>query len=135
VSSVRRAAQAQIERRAAVAVLAGEQLGRKPLLWLIREALDAYDAAHAQVLESTRLASVRGKRPHHAYMLYAVARERGGAPRPTGTVLDKWTQGNLTCSYDVPAAAVVLHGMVQTDPVAAEKLLVEIERATKKIDP
>jgi len=121
------AAQAALDRRAAVAALAGAVLGQLPLLWLIREALDDH-------VEACR----RSPRPYAAELLL----QYGGhwflliLGEGEGRVVEECDANNaLVRSYEMPGAALILHDAVKDDPVAAEKLLTTIERAIGTVSP
>ena len=121
--SVRVEAQAQLDRRAALAVISGESLGPAPLLWLIRQALDIFwenqiNGSRKPIL----LHAVRGKRAHRSYWLEA----------EWASCLVELADGTRVGSYDGPRSALVLHNLVRRDPVAAERLLVEIEEAINR---
>lgn len=125
------AAQAALERRIAVVALAGNELGSLPLLWLIREALDAYwdtcrdtlklaGAQEKRLLRGeTRLLRVGG------HVLFLAP---WNAPR---ILVEHDAFGSTIRSHEVPSAVLVLHGAVREAPVRSERLLVAIERATK----
>ena len=117
-------AQAALERRAAVAAIAGASLGSLPLLWLIREALDVYE-------ESFR-------RHYRAESVPPVELLRSGgntlALTPDGgRLLVEFDRcGARARVHETPNAALVLHDAVKDDPVKAEQLLRTIESATQE---
>jgi hypothetical protein len=121
------AAQVALDRRAAVAALAGAMLGSLPLLWLIREALDEYydrlDGRRrwqtAALLRPVHLLDFGG----HGFLLAANNGSR--------IVEECDANASVVRSHEVPDAALVLHEAVRHDPVAAENLIATIERATK----
>ena len=118
------AAQAALDRRAAVAALAGAMLGSLPSLWLIREALDEHVAARKplQQYRFTALLEYGG----HWFLLHC------GVPH----VVEEYDANNAYVrGHDVPNAALILHDAVKHDPVAAEDLLTTIERATRAASP
>ncbi len=117
-------AQAAIERRATVAVLAGAVIGDLPLLWLIREALDGY------VIASERLVRERAPEVHllvsGGHELWLVAHNW---PR---VLVERDGFGSSVRAHEVPNGALVLHDAVKGDPIQAERLLDAIEAATGK---
>lgn len=118
------AAQASLERRAAIAAMGGDDLGPAPVLWLIREALERYN--EMRVTPQTWVNSrpvVLLKTTTHTLML---------TPRNGSNILVELDgYGDETRWHESPNAALVLHDAVKDDPVKAEKLLVAIESATQ----
>lgn len=118
------AAQASLERRAAIAAMSGDDLGPLPVLWLIREALEAYNRMRVtpQTWVNTRPV-VLLKTATHTLLL---------TPRNGSNILVELDgHGDETRWHEPPNAALVLHDAVKDDPVKAEKLLVAIESATQ----
>lgn len=120
-------AQAALDRRAAVAVIAGAALGELPLLWLIREALqdynDAIDGNRGFAFVDGRAAELL-KAGGHTLVLVPYNGSR--------LLVEEDDFGSIVRSHETPNAALVLHDAVKNDPVSAEELLVKIESATKK---
>lgn len=124
------AAQASLERRAAIAAMSGDDLGPLPVLWLIREALERYNEMRRtpQTWTKTRPV-VLFKKEEHVLVL---------TPDNASEILVEFN-GDLkdvksleaVRSHGAPNAALVLHDAVKDDPVKAEKLLIAIESATQ----
>jgi len=116
-------AQAALDRRAAVAVLAGAALGQLPLLWLIREALWNYDDASEGLSKpmpiEVRLLSFGG---HECWL------DPGNGSR---ILVERDGIGSAVRSHEASNAALVLYDAVKDDPVRAELLLGAIESATE----
>ena len=128
------AAEAALDRRAAVASLAGAQLGRLPLLWLIREALDDYDYMLDGLGGEVRLRAV--KQRGAVRLLDAVGHTFLLTPDNGSRVVEERDAAwSVVRSHEVPNAALILHDAVKDDPVAAENLLTTIEYATKAASP
>ncbi len=122
-------ARAAIDRRVAVAVLAGATVGSLPLIWLIREALDTHASA-------TLLHAMRFRRdpepPEEVPLLRAEGHELclvGGSG--ANILVEHDDIGSTVRSHEAPNAALVLHNAVRGDPVRAEALLAAIEVATE----
>lgn len=99
-------------------------MGRLPLLWLIREALEDYARRYAESPADSatlRLLPVTARR-NELWLVcngFQVIEERD-------------TGGACIRTHDVPAAALLLHDAVKANPVAADALLSKIECATFK---
>ena len=122
----RASAQAALDRRCAAAALAGAALGKLPLLWLLREALDAYATVAITVdytkhHSSTLLLRVGG---HELWL------EPWNAPR---LLCERDALGSFVRAHEVPNAALVLYDAVKAEPGFAERLLVTIEAAAKDV--
>ena len=125
-------AQAAIDRRAAVAGIAGAELGELPLLWLIREALARYN----DLLEGLRELATHGLGPGRAKanpvaLLTADGRVLLLTPDNGSQILMVLDESEeYAHSHAMPNAALVLHDAVKGDPIAAEQALTRIEAAT-----
>jgi len=117
------AAQAALDRRAAVAAMGGEDLGPLPVLWLIREALEAYS-----FMRNTPQTWVNSK-PRK--LLKTTNCTFVLTPSSGWIVVEYDADGVRVHSHEAPNAALVLHDAVKDDPVKAEKLLIAIESATQ----
>jgi hypothetical protein len=119
-------ARASIDRRVAVAVLAGATVGPLPLIWLIREALDGY-AAVSVMHGATEPPKIRLVEVWGGHDMWLVAPNWNGSK----ILVEHDHFGSTIRSHEVPNAALVLHDVVKGDPVSAEALLVAIEAATE----
>jgi hypothetical protein len=118
------AAQASLERRAAIAAMGGEDVGPLPVLWLIREALDAYN--------DMRCTPQTWMKARPVTVVKTVNRRIVLTPANGSRILVELNEvGSDVRSHEVPNAALVLHDAVKDDPVKAEKLLIAIESATQ----
>jgi len=124
-------AQAAIDRRAALAAMAGASLGELPLLWLIREALEEYEEMLSELPSSIRAALSSVELLTAGEVLPSLALVL--TPHHGARILVERNAVNDTVrEHEVPNAALVLHDAVKGDPVHAEGLLVTIETATGK---
>lgn len=125
-------AQDAIDRRAAVAVIAGAELGELPLLWLIREALARYNDMLDGSLElATRGLGASRVNAGPVVLLKSVSRVLLLTPDNGSQILMVLDDSDEHAhSHAMPNAALVLHDAVKDDSVAAERALSRIESAT-----
>lgn len=124
-------AQDAIDRRAAVAVIAGAELGDLPLLWLIREALARYNDMVEWILEHGTYGPFRPVKASPVVLLKSVTRVLVLTPENGSQILMVLDDSDeYSHSHAMPNAALVLHDAVKDDPVTAEQALTRIESAT-----
>lgn len=119
------AAQASLDRRAAIAAMGGEDLGPLPVLWLIREALEAYNRM--------RVTPQMWVNANPVVLLKTATHTLLLTPRNASQILVELDgHGDETRWHEPPNAALVLHDAVKDDAVKAERLLMAIEAATQE---
>lgn len=120
-------AQAALDRRAALAAIAGAALGELPLLWLIRAALEGYEDMLSELPSSIR-ASLRPIK-----LLTAGGHTFELTPdNDSRIVVERDSFGSSVRAHETPNAALVLYDAIKGAPVQAEALLIQIESVTRK---
>ena len=120
-------AQAEIDRRAALAAIAGAALGELPLLWLIREALEEYEDVLHELPSSIRAALRPVELLTAGGHTFELTPDNGSR-----IVVERDSFGSGVRAHETPNAALVLHDAIKDQPVQAEALLVLIESVTTK---